>query len=133
MRPIETVRLSQQGRDRLIQLKRATGIGQWNILCRWALCRSLAEKTRPPTQKIVTDSNVEMTWKVFGGRYEALYLALLKQRCESDGLGVDPETLAAQFRLHLHRGVGYLAADKTVKSISGLWSLVLDDVSAPAS
>ena len=33
------------------------------------------------------DSNVEMTWQVFGGEAQEIYLAPLKERCERDGLG----------------------------------------------
>jgi DNA sulfur modification protein DndE len=47
-----------------------------------------------------------MTWQVFGGDAHELYLALLKERCELDGLGSSEEVLARQVRLHLHRGIG---------------------------
>src|SRR3954463_9507607 len=115
--PLEHIRLSQQGKDQLIKLKRTTGIEHWNILCRWALCVSLAEQTRPSTTKIAVYSNVEMSWKVFGGRYADLYLALLKERCVRDGLATDGETISQQFRLHLHRGISYLFANKNLKKI----------------
>ncbi len=61
-----------------------------------------------------------MTWKVFGGKYYSIYLALLKQRCKQDGLSINAQALADQFRLHLHRGIGYLAADKNIKDLSFL-------------
>lgn len=122
---IEHIRLSQQAKDQLIKLKRVTGIEHWNILCRWALCTSLAEQSVPPASKIPADSNVEMSWKVFGGRYADLYLALMKERCVQDGLGSDPETVAQQFRLHLHRGISYLAGNKEMRKIDGLVSLVV--------
>ena len=82
---IETIRLSQQARDQLIKLKRVTGLKNWNVLCRWAFCRSLAEPSVPTPVKIPTDSNVEMTWRVFGGAQADLYLAVLKVRCRRDG------------------------------------------------
>lgn len=122
---IEHIRLSQRGKDQLIKLKRATGVENWNILCRWALCISLAERSVPPPAKIPADSNVEMSWKVFGGRYADLYLALLKERCVLDSLGTDPETLAQQFRLHLHRGISYLASNKQLRKIQDLISLAV--------
>ena len=118
--PIERVRISQAAKDQLIKLKRVTKIDQWNILCRWALCRSLAEPTPPSPVAIPTDSNVEMTWQVFGGALSDLLIIALKQRCNGDGFGVDRETLATQFRLHLHRGIGYLAADPSIKTIDHL-------------
>lgn len=121
---IEHIRLSQQAKDQLIKLKRVTGIEHWNVLCRWALCVSLAEQSVPPQAKIPADSNVEMSWKVFGGRYADLYIALVKERCVRDGLGVDAETVAQQFRLHLHRGISYLAGNKELHKIDDLVALV---------
>lgn len=115
---IEHVRLSFQAREQLIRLKRHSGIEHWNVLCRWALCVSLAEQTAPPPVKISADSNVEMSWRVFGGRYADVIMALLRQRCIRDGLPTDDETVAAQFRLHLHRGIAYLATDRKIRSIA---------------
>lgn len=117
---IETVRVSQKARDQLITLKRRTGIPNWNTLCRWAFCVSLAEPHSPPAHPIATDSSVEMTWRVFAGPYSELYWALLKHRCRRDGLGTDGETLAQQFKLHLHRGIGYLAGDQSLRRVSHL-------------
>ena len=121
---IEHIRLSRQAKDQLIKLKRITGIEHWNVLCRWALCLSLAEQSVPPQSKILADSNVEMSWKVFGGRYADLYIALVKERCVRDGLGTDPDTVAQQFRLHLHRGISYLAGNKKLRKIEDLVALV---------
>lgn len=125
MSAIDHIRLSQQAKEQLIKLKRTTGIEHWNVLCRWALCVSLAEDSVPSPAKIPADSNVEMSWRVFGGRYADLYLALLKERCLHDGFDADPETLAQQFRLHLHRGISYLAANKNLRRIDDLIGLAL--------
>lgn len=122
---VEHIRLSQQAKDQLIKLKRVTGIEHWNVLCRWAFCVSLAEQGVPPPAKIPADSNVEMSWKVFGGRHADLYLALLKERCVRDGLDTDPETLAQQFRLHLHRGISYLFGNKQLRKIDDMIGLAL--------
>jgi DNA sulfur modification protein DndE len=97
-------------------LKRHTGIEHWNVLCRWAFWRSLAEPAVPPPSKIPADSNVEMSWRVFGGRHHEIYLALLKMRCVKDGLEPTDDVLATQFRLHLHRGIAYLANDRESRS-----------------
>ena len=118
--PIETIHVSQTARDQLVKLKRYTGLKNWNILCRWGYCASLAEPSPPPASRIPSDSTVEMTWRVFGGAHHELYLAMLKQRCKRDGLPLDDDTLASQFRLHLHRGIAYLAADKRIKDIGAL-------------
>jgi DNA sulfur modification protein DndE len=128
--PLEHIRLSRSARDQLITLKRRTGISHWNVLCRWAFCRSLAEPAPPPVTRLPADSNVEMTWKVFAGTHGDELWALLRQRCHADALPLDDETLAAQFRLHLHRGIGYLVGDPRVTDIAGLVSLTLDESSA---
>jgi DNA sulfur modification protein DndE len=117
---LETIRLSQRAKDQLTRVKRDTGIKNWNVLSRWALCLSLAESSIPPETRIPADSSVEMTWKVFGGQDADLYHALIIQRCAIDGLGTDPETVAQQFRLHLHRGVGYLFGSPALKTLDGL-------------
>lgn len=117
---LEHIRVSERGRDQLVRLKRPTGIQHWNVLCRWALCVSLADSSVPTPTKIPSDSSVEMTWKVFGGAYDQLYLALVKERCMRDGLGASDEVIATQFRLHLHRGIGILAADRRLRNIGDL-------------
>ncbi|MDJ0798200.1 MAG: DNA sulfur modification protein DndE [Calothrix sp. MO_167.B12] len=121
--PLERIRLSQTAKEQLMKLKRQTKIDQWNILCRWALCRSLAEVTPPSLVPIPQDSNLEMTWRVFGGEMSDILILALKQRCYNDGCGTDKETLATQFRLHLHRGIGYLAGDPNIKKIEDLIEL----------
>jgi DNA sulfur modification protein DndE len=93
---IKQFRLSGQSRDQLIRLKTRTGIPQWNILCRWAFCLSLKQSTPPTPVDIPSDSNVELTWQVFGGEAQELYLALLKERCERDGLGTSDDVLLRQ-------------------------------------
>ena len=120
---LDTIKLSQQAKDQLVKLKRVTGITQWNVLCRWGFCLSLSEPGVPPVVRIPADSNVEMTWRVFGGRHADIYAALLKMRMARDGLPVDSDTVAQQFRLHLHRGISYLAGDRSLKRIDDLIAL----------
>lgn len=115
---IENIRLSEKAKGQLITVKRNTKIENWNVLCRWALMLSLKEPSIPPHEDIVTDSNVEMTWKVFGGEFSDVYLAMLKQRIYLDYGKVDEDELYYYFKLHLHRGVSYLSVKN--KSIDSL-------------
>ena len=124
---IKQFRLSGQAKDQMIRLKTKTGIQQWNILCRWAFCLSLKQPTPPTPIEVPADSNVEMTWQVFGGEAHEVYLALLKERCVRDGLGTADDVLARQFRLHIHRGISYLATPHAVRSIGDLVRLVVSD------
>lgn len=121
--PVETVRLDQRGKTQLVTLKRRTGLKNWNVLCRWALCASLAEASRPAAQDAGEMSNVEMTWHTFAGRSGDLYTALVAARCQRDGLGTDRETLAEQFRLHLQRGLTFLVGNDDTRTLAGLASL----------
>ncbi len=124
--PIKQFAVSETAKEQLIKLKRTTKIEQWNILCRWALCSSLAESSPPAPIPVVKNSNVELTWEVFGGEIADLLLIALKQRCHQDGLGTDTETLKQQFRIHLHRGIGYLAGDRNLENIEDLIAIALD-------
>jgi DNA sulfur modification protein DndE len=110
--PIEHIKLSQKAKDALSRLKRDTGIQHWNVLCRWAFCTSLKETSTPPQMNHPADSNVEMTWKIFAGEHGELYWALLKQRLKHDKIEITEEHLHSQFRLHLHRGISYLASSQ---------------------
>ena len=126
--PVNNIKLSQTAKDQLVKLKRLTKIEQWNTLCRWAFCRSLAETTPPSLVPIPADSNLEMTWRVFGGDLADVLILALRQRCFQDGLGTTPEILSQQFRLHLHRGIGYLAGDPSIRQIEHLISLAIPSV-----
>lgn len=125
---LDRIRFAQQAKDQLIKLKRNTGLQNWNTICRWAFCISLADPSVPSSITITTDSTLEMEWKTFGGAHQELYLGLLKQRCKQDGLGTDPDTLTTQLRLHLHRGIGQLAANKQLHNIGSLLRLATDSL-----
>jgi DNA sulfur modification protein DndE len=130
--PVNSIHLAETAKQQLIQLKRITKIDNWNILCRWALCVSLAEASNPSTAAIPANSNVDMTWNVFGGEIGDYLLIALKQRCHDDNLGTDGETLKTQLRLHIHRGIGYLAGNSNLKKIDDLATLTFQ-LNSPSS
>jgi DNA sulfur modification protein DndE len=110
---IETVKVSEKAKVQLITLKRRTGIQNWNVICRWAFCMSLAEKSPPPNEDVVADSSVEMTWKTFSGGKEDLYMGLLLLKAKKDGIQYDEAKINNYFKLHLHRGISYLNGSST--------------------
>ena len=125
MTPIENIRLSERGRNQLITMKRRTGVPHWNVLCRWAFCASIAQPSKPPDENIPADSSVEMTWKTFSGGDEDLYWGMFLVRAEQDGIAMEKQALAHYFRLHLHRGISYLAGANGPQSLEALVQIAL--------
>ncbi|WP_296557937.1 DNA sulfur modification protein DndE [uncultured Acetobacterium sp.] len=123
---VKQVTLPNQSKDKLSRLKGKTGIQNWNTLCRWALCFSLSEKSIPSDFELVSDSNIEMSWLTFAGENHEIYEALIRARCIEDGLPVDEDTLAKYFKLHLNRGIAYLAGTNVIRSIDDLIKLALE-------
>ena len=123
---IKQIKLSNQAKEKLSRLKGKTGIKNWNVLCRWALCYSLGEGTMPTDIPINTDSNVEMSWFTFAGEYSELYEALVKEWCISKGLPTDDETIAKYFKLHLERGIGYLSGTNFIRNLDDLLNLAIE-------
>ncbi|MDA8229461.1 MAG: DNA sulfur modification protein DndE [Desulfitobacterium hafniense] len=122
---VKQIKLPTQSKDKLSRLKGKTGIQHWNILCRWALCFSLSEKTVPTDFDLPADSNVEMSWHTFAGENHEIYDALIRARCIKDDLPTDEETLAKYFKLHLNRGIAYLSGTNVIKTIDDLVNLAL--------
>lgn len=123
---IKQIKLTNISKDRLGRLKGKTGIKNWNVLCRWALCYSLSENTMPTDIPIVADSNVEMSWYTFGGEYSDIYDALMIAWCKRMGLPTDEETLAKYFKLHIERGISHLSGTNFIKNLDDLLGLVIE-------
>lgn len=123
---IRQIKLSSQSKERLSRLKGRTGIKNWNVLCRWALCYSLGEDTVPTDIQIDSDSNVEMSWLTFGGEYSELYEALIRAWCAGKSLSTDDETVARYFKLHLERGIAYLSGTNFIRDLDDLLRLAVE-------
>lgn len=121
------IHLSQQAKDQLSRLKGKTGIKNWNVLCRWALCYSLSEKTVPTDMEIAMDSNLEMSWLTFGGEYYEIYEALVKAWCIRMNLSTDDANVDKYFRLNLERGIAYLCGTKLIKNLDDLVKLAFKE------
>lgn len=117
---IESLRLNHRARNQLISLKRKTGIANWNVLCRWALCVSLQESKRANSRSYKKEGAIEIAWRVLTGQYADVYEALLKQRLYRENKRPTDQNMQECLRVHVHRGIGYLASDKKIDSIYGL-------------
>lgn len=104
---LKRIKFSKEADNWLRVLKSRTGITP-NILCRLAVCLSLEEPHVPNTDKYPEDSDREINRYTLLGEYDALFVALLRQRVARDDMSkVDLDKL---FRAHIHRGISLLAA-----------------------
>jgi DNA sulfur modification protein DndE len=123
--PVETVRISNRGREILIKIKRNTGIDRWNEICRVALCHSLSNKSRPPKAQKNWDSAVEIEWKTFAGDLSEVLASAVLFRAKLDGLDITKkEGIADYFRSHLERGI---SAIQNSKGISGYVEAIVEN------
>ena len=112
---INTVTLNQASKNKMAIIKRYTGIENWNIICRWAFCISMADKTVPPQIDRKGEVAVEMSWKVFFWRIKRNFYGNAKKRCIDDGIELSDKNLNQQLWLHLDRGIGHIFANKQFK------------------
>jgi DNA sulfur modification protein DndE len=113
------VRLSKDASNRLRFVAGRTGLTP-NLLCRIGLSLSLVEATVPDPAAFPEEDR-EFNRYTLLGEYDALFVALVRQRCETDGVS-DPDQLAGYFRAHLNRGIGLL--QHRVRQLSDLTSLI---------
>jgi len=119
----EAIHLNAEAKEQLTTIKRRTGIKHNNVLCRWALTRSLAEPTLPNAANHATDTALDIEWRVFTGTVGDLYWALLVQHTADLGLECTDTTLTANLRLHLHRGLSYIHGETTGHGLDTLLKL----------
>lgn len=100
------VKFSPEADARLKRLKAKTGITP-NLLCRVGFCMSLEEPGTPQSDQYPPGDRVINRYTLTGP-YDALFVALLRQRMFEDGLGWDEAS--EQFRAHMNRGVLLLNA-----------------------
>jgi len=112
------IRLTKDASNRLRFLAGKTGLTP-NLLCRMAFCLSLSE-ARVPNPDDYPEEDREFNRYTLLGEYDALFVALLKQKCTEDS--VDLDRLPDYFRAHLNRGVGLL--QQRVRSLNDLAVLV---------
>jgi DNA sulfur modification protein DndE len=107
---IDRVKLSATAKQQLITLKRRTGIEHYNVICRHALCTSLANKSSVPTENMQFAGGLEIDWKIFAGEAEATYLNLVIARCLADEGQCTADLVRRTVTQHVHRGLSYLTS-----------------------
>lgn len=111
------LRLTKDSSNRLRHLAGKTGLTP-NLLSRLGFCLSLND-TSLPNPADYPEEDREFNRYTLLGEYDALFVALLRQRCHQDGLEVSE--LPAYFRAHMNRGIALLQS--RVKSLGGILTL----------
>lgn len=112
------LRLTKDVSNRLRFLAGRTGLTP-NLLCRLGFCVSLSEASIPDPEEYPEEDR-EFNRYTLLGEFDALFIALLRERCRNDGL--DEAALAGAFRAHMNRGV--LLLQQRIRGINDLASLV---------
>jgi DNA sulfur modification protein DndE len=117
---IERVRISAAGKQQLSTLKRRTGIEHYNVICRHALCASLANSTKVPSETLQYSGGIEIDWKTFAGEAEATLTNVLLSRAVADHGDASSTAVRGLLQAHLHRGLAYLVSDPHSLSHKGI-------------
>jgi DNA sulfur modification protein DndE len=115
------LRVCEEVSKRLTHLKARTGLTP-NVLCRIGFCLSLNDLAIPNPAEFPPDSDREIDRHTLTGQWDRMFVALTKVRCEHDALPTDDDSLAAQYRAHVNRGVLFLY--KRVRTVPDLAHLM---------
>ena len=119
---IETMRTSTNTKNILVRLKTVTGISNWNILCRWALCFSIKQKNLPRLVDEKLDG-VEIDYDILVGKNKTIYTQLLINNLIKHKVELNKRNLVKYLNAHINRGVNIIYNYK-LKEISGLLSSI---------
>jgi DNA sulfur modification protein DndE len=112
------LRLTKDASNRLRFLAGKTGLTP-NLLCRFGFCLSLGEPAIPNPDEYPEEDR-EFNRYTLLGEYDSLFVAVLRERCHQDQVGLD--NLADYFRAHMNRGVVLL--QHRVKSLPDIAALI---------
>ena len=121
---LNRIHVSEEVDQRLRSLKGKTGLTP-NLLCRIGFCLSLREPAIPNFKDYDEGSAREFNRYTLTGQWDALFIALLTERCFQDGLPL-PDSLEDQFMAHLNRGV--LLLFQRMKHLSDLSRLIEEEI-----
>ncbi len=125
---IERVRLSAIAKQQLSTLKRRTGIEHYNVICRHALCASLANATEVPDETLQYNGGIEIEWKTFAGEAESTLMNMLLVRAVDEDGKLSAMSVRRVLQAHVHRGLAYLISEPNSLSPKVLGNLQTDNV-----
>jgi DNA sulfur modification protein DndE len=117
---IDRVKISAAGKQQLSTLKRRTGIEHYNVICRHALCASLANSTKVPAEALQYSGGIEIDWKTLAGEAEGTLTNMLILRAVTEEGDSSATAMRKILQAHLHRGLAYLVSDPNSLSNKGL-------------
>ncbi|MHA6911959.1 DNA sulfur modification protein DndE [Ralstonia pseudosolanacearum] len=123
---MERIKLSASAKNQLATLKRRTGIEHNNVICRHALCMSLANPSVPPDENFSFVGGLEIDWRTLTGGQEELYTNLLVVRLIADGKRISDEAIKQTFLLHVHRGLSYLVSRREGDLLAELGAVIAE-------
>ncbi len=123
---MERIKLSASAKNQLATLKRRTGIEHNNVICRHALCMSLANPSVPPDENFSFAGGLEIDWRTLTGGQEELYTNLLVVRLIADGKRISDEVIKQTFLLHVHRGLSYLVSRREGDLLAELGAVIAE-------
>tara|TARA_Y100000992_G_C21085367_1_gene405361 strand:- start:183 stop:557 length:375 start_codon:yes stop_codon:yes gene_type:complete len=118
---IDILRTSSNVKSSLTRIKTITGISNWNIICRWALCLSLKQTSLPREVEEKLDG-VEIDYDTLVGKNKSIYTQLLINNLVAHNVVVDKKNLTKYLYAHVNRGVNIIYTNK-LKDILGLFKL----------
>lgn len=122
--PVDSIRLSQTDRERLIRIKRHTGIESWNVLCRWALLLGLNARKGEGAELEEGRGAVEIKWDTFAGTHSRI-LVLLIEWCYHTSKGMKKVTLSQFVHGRLAHGILILSKPGAVQNAASLSKFVV--------
>ena len=118
---IDILRTSSNVKSSLTRIKTITGISNWNIICRWALCLSLKQTSLPREVEEKLDG-VEIDYDTLVGKNKSIYTQLLINNLVAHNVAVEKKNLTKYLYAHVNRGVNIIYTNK-LKDILGLFNL----------
>lgn len=122
--PVDTIRLSQIDRDRLIRMKRLTGIESWNVICRWALLLGLDARKGEVDEDEHGRGALEIKWDTFAGSHSRLFIHLINW-CYHEARGPKKGSLSQFVHGRLAHGILILSKPGTLQNTATLAKMAL--------